>query len=106
MRLANRDFAWVEIGKDQPPLLRYGGAVTLGRDYDGTTDAAVANCSAIRAGQPERGLQLLFDVRSLVTAADVTKAQARVLLGNLLSPEERTTLVSPRKLMHVSSFHL
>ena len=88
---------WVEAAEQHPHLLMYYGLSTLGFDCDGTTDLAVANKSAIRVSKPELGLQLLFDLRKTITESDVMRAQARVLLGNLLSPDQRPALVNPKR---------
>ncbi len=97
---------WVDTVEEHPRLLLYYGLSTLGFEFDGTTDLAVANKSAIRVGKPELGLRLLFDLRKTITKSDIMKAQARVLLGNLLSPDQRPMMVSPRELMLVPSFLL
>ena len=101
--LGNNDLDSVDTAKDHPHLLQYFGLCTLGFDFDGTIDVVVTHRQAIALGKPERGLRLLFDLREIVTESDIIRAQAKVLLANLLSPEQRPALVSSKHLKPVQS---
>ena len=92
--LGGRDVDWVNAAR-HPELLMYDGLETLGRKFKGTTDVVLANRSAIRTLQPERGLRLLFKLKKAVEKADVIQVQASMLLANVHSPELRPMMVSP-----------
>lgn len=94
INLGSRSTEWVDAANRHPQLLSYDGLETLGRNFRGTTDVLVANRSAVRALQPERGMRLLFELKKEVTKSDVIKAQARLLLANLHSPDSRPMMVS------------
>ncbi len=80
----------MNAGKDYPGLL---SCHTLGYNISATTDVLALDLSAIRAGLPQTGIRLLMDIRQAIAACDVNRAQARLLLGNLHSPESRPALV-------------
>ncbi|CAL5227940.1 g10987 [Coccomyxa viridis] len=90
IRLSSGETKWVNAGKDYPGLL---SCHTLGYNISATTDVLALDISAIRAGLPQTGIRLLMDIRQAIAACDVNRAQARLLLGNLHSPESRPALV-------------
>ena len=56
-----------------------------------------------RAGRPEKGLVLLFDIRQHLTPEDVYSSRTRLLLANLHSPEEKPVVVGLINLAETSS---
>ncbi len=81
---------WVNAAKDYPELL---SCYALGYNISATTDVLAADATALRAGKPQTGMRLLMDIKEAVAASDIRQGQARVLLGNLHSPESRPVLV-------------
>ena len=103
--LGSRRTEWVDAGNHHPHLLSYDGLETLGRNFRGTTDVLVADSSAVRALQPELRMRLLFELKKGVVNSDVIRAQASLVLANLLSPDTRPMMVSlEHGLSHVTVY--
>ena len=82
---------WVDAAQDYPELL---SGPMLGYNITAaTTDVLAADRSAVSAGSPQKAMRLLVDIRRTIARSDVDQAQARLLLGNLRSPESRPVLV-------------
>ncbi|CAL5225921.1 g8713 [Coccomyxa viridis] len=80
--LGSTDRVWVDAAGSYPNLLDAETKELLGTDFvDSTTDVAVIKGSAIRAGRPEKGLVLLFDIRQHLqgTPDDFAPSKTRVL---------------------------
>jgi len=92
INLGSRDIAWVDAAR-HPQLLSYDARETLGRIFKGTTAVLLASRAAIRLDEPEREMQLLFELKKAVSKANMIQAQATMLLANLHSPESRPLLV-------------
>lgn len=97
--LDGEDSEWVDATRN-PQLLDYSALQTLGFDFEGTTDVLVAERSAVRAHQPEKGARVLFDIRMTITGSEIVDAEARLVLANLHAPNEKPIMVrsanSPR----------
>ena len=92
--LGQGDVEWVDAAKTYPHLLCYYGLEDLGQNFTGTTDMLVADRSAVRAHAPPLGMRVLFHVTKEVADSDHIQAEAKLLISNLLSPEERPVMVS------------
>ena len=90
VRSSSSETEWVNAARDYPELL---SCHTLGYNITAASDLIAVNCSAIRDGLPQSGIRLLMDIKQGIAASDVNQAQARLLLGNLHSPESRPALV-------------
>ena len=82
---------WVDAAQDYPELL--SGPMLGYNITSATTDVLASERSAVSAGSPQTSMRLLMDIRRTITRSDVDKAQARLLLGNLRSPESRPVMV-------------
>ncbi len=91
--LGHGDAEWVDAAKDYPHLLCYYGLEDFDQNLTGTTDLLVADCSAVKARVPQLGMRVLFHVTKEIKDLDHTQAEARLLLANLLSAEERPMVV-------------
>ena len=80
----------MNAARDYPELL---SCHTLGYNITATTDILAINRSAVRDGLPQSGIRLLMDIKQAIATPDVNQAQARLLLGNLHSPDSRPVLV-------------
>ena len=85
---------WVDAARDHPDLLSLFGMETFRHNFTATTDLLVSKSLAIRAHRPEKGAQVLFDIRKEVTEAHSIQAEARLVLANLHAPAERPVMVS------------
>ncbi len=95
LRLGHRDMEWVDAAKEYPDLLSYYGRETLGANFTGAPDLLAASRSAIKAHQPEKGMHLLIDVWKTVGRSEMARAQAKLLLANVHSPDTKPAMVSP-----------
>ncbi len=93
IKLGRDDVEWVDAARD-PELLSYSGLRKFGYNCKGTTDLLVAKRSAVKAHHPEKGAQMLFDIRTTVTDNALRHAEVRVLLANLHAPAEKPVVVS------------
>ena len=93
IELGGEESEWVDATRD-PQLLSYAGLANLGYNFEASTDVLVATRSAVRAHRPEMGARVLFDIRRVVTGAEIIDAEARLLLANLHAPDEKPVMVS------------
>ncbi len=93
--LPNEDIEWVDASNQLPNFLGYDATETLGYEFSGTASVVAIDRSAIEALEPQKGMDLLLDLRKRVTRGDVIQAQAKLLLANLHAPERRPVLVCP-----------
>ncbi len=89
----NGETEWVDAAQEYPELL--SGPMLVYNITGATTDVLAAERSAVSAGSPQKAMRLLMDVRRTIARSDVNQARARLLLGNLRSPESRPVLVRP-----------
>ena len=88
------DTEWVDAAQDHPQLLSHEGGKRLGFTFKGTTDLmATTKRSAGGANWPRKGMRLLMDIKPHITRCDIHQAQARLVLGNIHSPESRPVMV-------------
>ncbi len=81
---------------DFPHLLDFDAHETpLGITFeDFTAEVAFITTSALMAGQPQRGLVVLFDIHQHIEGNIPYAARAKLLLANMKSPDTRPVIVS------------
>ena len=103
IELVGEDSEWVDATRN-PQLLDYPALQTLGFDFEGTTDVLVAERSAVRAHQPEKGARVLLDIRRTITGSEIVDAEARLVLANLHAPNEKPIMVRSANSLRAPKF--